>query len=572
MIKASVSEWLEALEGTALDGFLSNVYGADACAAWKGHYSQALNLFAERYGSEGEVVIARCPGQMNLMGMHIDYGGMPSVRIAVRGSDTLTVARVRDDGGVRFASHLEYQGEPVDRFEPFELQLSELLPDECVSTREALMHYAGKVCQRRLEETGSAQDHDWSVLVGGQLTYLESYFRARQTFRGMDALVWSNVSPSGGMSSSSALVISTACAALGVNDLLPREDLPESDLVDGVGTSEWIRGTRGGTADHGGMVMGRSGQLVGVGVFPAIATGAAPLPSSYLAIVLDTGVPRVYDESVKEETVVAYPLGTFYVRDRLLPDMESDPAFAGLRTDWRNLIEMIRDISEEQLGLSPQAIYRLLEAMPAQTTLREMAAEAEQNGAGDAYRRMYESEITGKFQALDEDTPIYLRRRFAFGLAEQDRVRYVLEYLAEGDMATALELARISHVGDFDREVEPSELAHLSQLADAGDHRGRLCFLAGGYGRMTPEYDLAVRRVNEYLIETGGLEAGAVQRLGAGWGGNMGGLIRREYIYGAERDHFARFLADELGIQGPVERCVATPGQGVGLLELPRED
>ena len=79
-----------------------------------------------------------------------------------------------------------------------------------------------------------------------------------------------------------------------------------------------------------------------------------------------------------------------------------------------------------------------------------------------------------------------------------------------------------------------------------------------GYGRMTPEYDLAVRRVNEYLIETGGLEAGAVQRLGAGWGGNMGGLIRREYIYGAERDHFARFLADELGIQGPVERCVAT--------------
>ena len=127
MIKASVSQWLEALEGTALDGFLANVYGADACAAWKGHYSQALNLFAERYGSEGEVVIARCPGQMNLMGMHIDYGGMPSVRIAVRGSDTLTVARVRDDRGVRFASHLEYQGEPVDRFEPFELQLSELL-------------------------------------------------------------------------------------------------------------------------------------------------------------------------------------------------------------------------------------------------------------------------------------------------------------------------------------------------------------------------------------------------------------------------------------------------------------
>ena len=257
MIKASISQWLEAFEGTALDGFLSNVYGADACAAWKGHYSQALNLFCRAIRLRGRGCYSALPwadepnGHAHRLRRHA-FGADRRAR-----SDTLTVARVRDDGGVRFASHLEYQGEPVDRFEPFELQLSELLPDECVSTREALMHYAGKVCQRRLEETGSAQDHDWSVLVGGQLTYLESYFRARQAFRGMDALVWSNVSPSGGMSSSSALVISTACAALGVNDLLPREDLPESDLVDGVGTSEWIRGTRGGTADHGGMVMGR---------------------------------------------------------------------------------------------------------------------------------------------------------------------------------------------------------------------------------------------------------------------------------------------------------------------------
>ena len=89
---------------------------------------------------------------------------------------------------------------------------------------------------------------------------------------------------------------------------------------------------------------------------------------------------------------------------------------------------------------------------------------------------------------------------------------------------------------------------------------------------MTPEYDLAVRRVNEYLIETGGLEAGAVQRLGAGWGGNMGGLIHSDYIYGTGRDSFTRFLSDELGIEGPIERCVATPGRGAELVGLPGED
>ena len=89
---------------------------------------------------------------------------------------------------------------------------------------------------------------------------------------------------------------------------------------------------------------------------------------------------------------------------------------------------------------------------------------------------------------------------------------------------------------------------------------------------MTPAYDLAVRRVNEYLIETGGLEAGALQRLGAGWGGNMGGLIHRDYIYGGKCGEFARFLKDELGIVVDLAACVAAPGQGAGLVELPEEN
>ncbi len=570
-MKARLSRWQEALNSGLLDAFMVEVYGEEARDEWKDHYAQALALFVEAYGTEGEVVIARCPGQMNLMGMHIDYGGMPSVRLAVRGSDTLTVARANDDGVVRLRSHIEYPGERADRFEPFTLALSDIVPSENVGTRADFMRYAGRICQQRLEEKGSAQDNHWSVLVGGQLVYLESYFRARQAFGGMDAVVWSNVSPSGGMSSSSALVISTACAALGANDLQPRVDLPESDLVDGVGTSEWIRGTRGGTADHGGMVMGRSGQLVGVGVFPAVATGSATLPEEYVALVLDTGVPRVYDDAVKEETVVAYPLGTFVVRDLLLPELAGAGPFASMPPDWRARIEMIRDISEETLHIGPQAIYQLLRALPATTSLRTMADQADSQGKGDAFAEMYAREIEGKFQALTDDSPIYLRRRFAFGLAEQDRVRYVLYYLERGDMATALELARISHTGDFDREVEVDELDRLSRSVDEGDERGRLCFLPGGYGRMTPEYDLAVRRVNEYLIETGGLLAGSLQRLGAGWGGNMGGLIHRDYIYGPQRVHFERFLAEELGIDSPLERCVAVPGEGAGLVSLPAE-
>jgi galactokinase len=505
------------------------------------------------------------------MGMHIDYGGMPSVRLAVRGADTLTLARANKSDVVRLCSHLYYGGEKVNRFEPFELRLSKIAPTANVGTREALMAYAGMVCRRRLEQTGSAQNDHWSVLVMGQLVYLESYFRARIALGGFDALVWSNVSPSGGMSSSSALVVSTACAALGANDLEPGLDLPMADLVDGVGTSEWIRGTRGGTADHGGMVMGRSGKLVGVGVFPAQPVGEAVLPEDYVALALDTGVPRIYDEAVKEETVVVYPLGTFYVRELLLPRLAGEGEFAGLASDFKERIHMIRDISSEQLGIGTAAIYRLLCEMPAQTSLQQLRSEAERAGCGPAFAATCAREITGKFQVLGDSTPIFLRRRFAFGLAEQDRVKYMLEYLRVGDMATVLELARISHAGDADQEVEADLLHDLRRRAQAGEERARLCFLPGGYGRMTPEYDRVVRRVNEYLLQSGGKEAGALQRLGAGWGGNMGGLIRREYIYGERHADFARFLRDELGIEADLSASVAAPGEGAGLVPY-RED
>ena len=37
--------------------------------------------------------------------------------------------------------------------------------------------------------------------------------------------------------------------ALQLKELLPMKDVT-TDAIDGIGTSEWIRGTRGGTADH----------------------------------------------------------------------------------------------------------------------------------------------------------------------------------------------------------------------------------------------------------------------------------------------------------------------------------
>ncbi len=557
---ASLTQWQTAIEQGHFDGEFGRIYGLEQVAAWRTNYLEALRHFAARYGRYGRVVIVRCPGQMNVMGMHIDYGGMPSVRLAVRGADTLVVARAAASRRVRLASFLRSSGGPADRFKPIEIDLDTIVPKARVAQRQALMDYTGQVCRQRLERTGSALASDWSALVEGQLVYLESYFRGRVALGGFDGLVWSNVSPSGGMSSSSALVVATALAAMGVCGLVPRRDMPEADLVDGLGTSEWMRGTRGGTADHGGMILGRAGKLVGVGVFPARVQGEAVLPDEYAALVLDSGVGRTYDEAVKEETVIAYPLGAFIARELILPRLGKNHAV-------RARVRYLRDLTPDSLGLSLAELYRVLGQLPRQTSLAQLAAQAQAAGVGAHFAAMCQKEIAGKFQLLFEDTPLFVRRRCVYGLAEQDRVAGMFAYLKAGDMATALELIRISHDGDLDREVADEVLAQLAVRAERGEERAQLRFLPGGYGRMTPAYDRTVRVVNRFLIAEGPT-AGAVQRLGAGWGGNIGGLVHRTLVDGERRDAFVEMLRTELGYEP--ELIVAVPGEGAGLLAAPR--
>lgn len=557
---ASLGQWQAALERGRFDREFERLYGREQVAAWRANYLEALRHFADRYGRGGPLVVVRCPGQINVMGMHIDYGGMPSVRMAVRGADTLVVARAASSRRVRLASFLRSRGAPVDRFAPIELDLGTILPKARVAERPALMDYAGQVCRQRLERTGSALAHNWSVLVEGQLVYLESYFRGRVALGGFDGLVWSNVSPSGGLSSSSALVVATALAAMGVHGLVPRRDMPEAALVDGLGTSEWMRGTRGGTADHGGMILGRAGKLVGVGVFPARVQGEATLPDEYAAIVLDSGVAREYDEAVKEETVIAYPLGAFVARALILPRLGKSHAVC-------ERVRYIRDLAPERLGLSLAEVYRVLGQLPRQTSLAQLAAQARAAGVGACFDALCQREVAGKFQRLAADTPLFLRRRCVYGLAEQDRVAGMLAYLNAGDMTAALELIRISHAGDRDREVEDEVLARLAVRAERGEGRAKLRFLRGGYGRMTPAYDRRVRVVNGFLAAAGPT-AGAVQRLGAGWGGNIGGLVHRKFVDGERRAAFADMLHAELGYEP--ELAAVVPGEGAGLLVAPR--
>ena len=560
--------WRKALDRGAFRDEFARLHGAGEAPLWERRYARALDAYAESYGHASRVAVARCPAQMNLMGMHLDYGGMPSLRMAVRGADVITVAGLPEGSSretrVRLRS-IGDRGGSADRFPPVELDMRDMDPGGDLRSPGAFIDFASGVCARREQETGSSLAGDWEVLPQGQLTYLSNRFRGR--ISGFDGVLWSNVPSAGGMSSSSAVVVSTAFAAMAVHGLTPWEEMTPEDLADGIGISEWLRGTRGGCADHGGMIMGRVGELVAVGALPTSDEGRVSLPPQYAAVSFDTGVPRRYDEAAKDETVISYPLAVFALRELILPALAVRAGLSGLpRGECPGLL---RDVTPEKLGLSPAQIFELLRALPRRTSLREMERWSANAGREARFSRFRDNEVGDRYPHLSADYPILLRRRAAFALAEQDRVHMMRSFLHRRDMANALRLIRLSHSGDRDREVDGELLARHAAGVAAGEDGSRLCFLAGGYGRMTPEYDRVVGAVNRCLAEAGGEEAGAVQRLGAGWGGRAGGLVRRDCVEGEPARQLAAAVRERTGIEMQLQSSVVDPGEGASLLQPP---
>ncbi|MCY3762464.1 MAG: hypothetical protein OXH50_14525, partial [Gemmatimonadetes bacterium] len=493
--------------------------------------------------------------------------GMPSLRMALRGADVITVAGLPEGSSPETRVRLRSIGDrdgSVDPFPPVEFDMRDIDPGRDLRSREAFIDFASGVCSRREQETGSGLAGDWEVLPRGQLTYLCSRFRGR--IGGFDGVLWSNVPSAGGMSSSSAVVVSTAWAAMAVNGLTPWEEMSPGDLADGIGISEWLRGTRGGCADHGGMIMGKVGELVAVGALPTSDEGRVPLPQEYAAVSFDTGVRRRYDEAAKDETVISYPLAVFALRELILPALARRDGFSGLASG--ECLRLLRDVTPGNLGLSPAHIFELLRALPRRTSLREMERLAANAGRLEQFSEFRHGEVADRYPHLSADYPVLLRRRAAFALAEQDRVHMMRSFLDRGDMANALRLIRLSHSGDRDQEVDGELLARHAAAVAAGEENWRLCFLPGGYGRMTPEYDRVVGAVNRCLVEAGGEEAGAVQRLGAGWGGRAGGLVRRDCAEG-EPAQLAAAVRQRTGIEMDLQSSVVVPGEGASLLQPP---
>lgn len=200
------------------------------------------SLFRDRYRSP-PTFLARAPGRVNLIGEHIDYAGLPVFPMALQ-REVRIACRPRDDGLVLAAttdpSYPPCHFETGPDIEPYE-------------------------------------DGDWGNYLKAAV---QGMVRAYDLERGFDAVIDSSVPVAAGLSSSSALVIATALALAGSNDL----DTEPIELAELMAAAEQYVGTRGGGMDQAISAGAISGCAARVEFYP-LRIEAVPVPGDWRFIV-----------------------------------------------------------------------------------------------------------------------------------------------------------------------------------------------------------------------------------------------------------------------------------------------
>lgn len=538
----SIAEWRSLLadESGPVWRRLAEIYGQDAGRiAWRlPLWASALDGFAQHFSPSARVLLARAPGRVNLLGMHIDHRGGAVNTMAV--GDTILVIEPREDDRVALRN-------ADAQYLPREFCIREELPAGRIDDWDAW------TMARYTERARAGVQADWSNYVRAAVLYLQHTHTAEDgTFapalRGMNIFVTGKLQAASGLSSSSSIVVACMEATDRLNDLGHSGEA----LAEMCRPAEWYVGTRGGGGDHAAIKFGRQGHLTHIGAFP-LTVDHIPFPEGHCAVLCNSLVAAAKTAGARNafnQRVACYETGLLLLKKRF-PERAARMAH-------------LRDVNPDVLGAGEDEIYRMLKALP-ETAGREEVSSLLANEPAELERiwRSHEP-VEGGYR---------IRQVCLYGIAECLRSERAVECLRAGDTAGFGELITLSHDGDRvtrhvpdgGREKLPKPLsdAELDRLADevAGDdparrERARLWRQPGGYDVSCPEMD---EMVDIALDVPGTLGAGLV---GAGLGGCVVALMRTEnapHLIAAMEEHYYR----PRKLPPTAQICHALGGSGV---------
>ncbi|MEN3330778.1 MAG: N-acetylgalactosamine kinase [Blastocatellia bacterium] len=435
---------------------------------------QLRHRFRALYG-DGPVSVWRAPARINIIGEHVDYVSyLPtaSLPFASREHAMLMLYRAAPDKGVRGASM-------HDAYAPFAFDLGDGPPPSAAMELAWLAY---------LINSRIPAPH-WSNYVKGAAFFAGLKY-GEPIRQGVDFLIDSNIPPSGGASSSSALTVLAGAALREVNQLGYSPD----ELARDSAQAEWFLGTRGGAMDHLTICLARCHRAVHIR-YADQRSELAPLPGdefrwvTFFTHAADKGRDVMLEYN--ERAAVSRLLIPAMIRDW----QRDHPPLAEA---WADALKRMNSAPSTALD----QLESLLGELPAQITFAEVARRNQ-----DVY-----AECEGAFPTLvaaRRDQPLKLRARARHHLTETRRV------------AEAVRLLRAT----FDEEVTQG-----TELIDDRVHElGAL--INASHESLRDLYEVSTPEVEELMsILRNDANVYGARLMGGGFGGNLLALTKVSHV------------------------------------------
>ncbi len=482
---------------------LATVYGPDA-----GVISERLALIrrvltthARRYGDE-PVRLFRCPGRINLRGMHVDtHGGY--LNLATHQREVVVSMSPNDDRRVLFANIVpEFDDAsfpvPETRFSP--------------QSSDNWMTY---ITSPEVKDMVDASRGDWSNYVRGAVVRVAHHF-PREPIQGLHGVVGSDIPSGAALSSSAALCLALVSATLARHG----KSVSSEELIALAQDAEWYTGSRCGRGDQAAEVLGARDSVVNL----TLAPHAGGINSARYARIPDTARVLVINSFTKRS--ISGPQLVDYTRNRFAYSIAMEIARQetvrfGIPAERAQKLRSLVDFSTE--GLSDiggvKFLYALLRRIPVEIELDALRGRYELPNLDATYRQCF-----GSVSEQDRPHAFDVRGPLLFGIAESERARSFFEHLQEGDVVACGTLMSVGH--DDDRQFTHAGTPYRYGVSDTAltqleQSRTPIELCPGSYRASTPALDALV----DVALDAGALGASLT---GAGIAGVVLALCLQE--------------------------------------------
>lgn len=369
-----------------------------------------LNCYGKKFGFGQKVVIVRAPGRVNLMGRHVDHRGGYNNFLAIH-KETLAVAGLRNDDNV-----IAVNTEPK-MFKAQQFNISELIG------RFGWTDWTNFVESNWVRNILRSTEGNWGNYIKAAMLRLQHKYSDLK-INGLNIALTGNVPIAAGLSSSSTIVVATLQAATALNNF----ELTTQQFIDLCGQGEWFVGSRGGAGDHAAIYLGQRGKIANVGYFPFNVSKIIDAPEGYHVIIANSHIKATKSSSAKHmfnARIASYNLGLALLKQRC-------PQVSGV-------LEYVRDIDPQKLGVATSDIYRMLLKVPQFMTRPEI-----EKMLSAEHKELIET----NFATHSSPQKYNIRGVLLFGAAEVARSKICMDYLQSDRIEQFGNLMKVSHDGD----------------------------------------------------------------------------------------------------------------------------